>query len=188
MPKRSTSGLKWLAAWLIALAALAGFHFVVVARAERAVEDRRSQVATKVERYNLLRGAKSPLEQEKLRKQQEELTREYTDLVFDSNDLSKLDFAIRELAEQKGLSDFSSRRVGTTSAVGASKLTRITQRELVLSCTGRFPAVLEFLNALERHDPVVFVDQITLKAAAGKEETGLACILECSLLYETTAK
>jgi hypothetical protein len=186
MSVRSNPAWKWLVAWLVALAVLAAFHLVVVARAHQSLETCRGQVAAKVDRYNLLRDAKSPQQQERLREQLDELTRQYTDLVFDSNGLSSLDFEIRGMAEQHGLSDFSSRRVGTTATIGASKLTRIAQRELVLSCAGSFPDVLQFINALERHYPVVFVDQCTLKAGTARETPGPSCTMECSLLYETT--
>lgn len=185
MTEFQQTAIRWLIAWLVALAALAGFHFIVVARAADNLEASRSQVAGKIERYNLLRGAGSTQEQGRLKRQQDELAEQYTSFVFDANALSKLDFEIRNMAEEKGLSDFEGRRVGTVTAIGKTKLTRIAQRNLVLSFSGSYADVLGFVNSLERNYPVVFVDQFTLQLAE-EGQAGLSCTMECSVIYDTT--
>ena len=185
---QTTSAMKWIIIWLVALAVLLGFHFGLVRPARHALEIRRHEVAAKTERYTLLRRAGSVWEREKLQERQAKLKQQYTDLVFDDGGLSKLDFELRRLADENRLSDFSCRRVGITSTLGTVKLTRIAERHLVLSCVGNFPDILQFVNALETHYPVVFVDQCMLKAALGSASTGISCTLECSLLYDIAAR
>lgn len=175
--------IRLLVAWVLCLAALAGFHFGLVAPRSRAVADCRQRAAERTERFNLLTEAKSPRGQERLREEQEELERRYTDFVFSSEEFSGLDFRIRNLAERNGLRDFSGRHVTTTTKIGATELKRIAQRDLVLSFTGGFPEFLRFLNELERNQPVVLVDQFTVTAASGKQ-VGLSCTMECAVLYQ----
>jgi len=177
--------IRLIIAWVLCLAALAGFHFSLVAPRGRALADCRQQATDRTQRFNLLTEAKSPRGQERLREQQEELERRYTDFVFGSEEFNGLDFKIRDLAERNGLQGFSARHVTTTTKIGTTELKRIAQRNLVFSFTGGFPEFLRFLNELERNQPVVLVDQFTVQAAFGKQ-AGLSCTMECAVLYQKT--
>ena len=118
---------------------------------------------------------------------QEELSRQYADFVFRSDQMSKLDFAIQGIAEKSGLSSFSARHLETTAAPESLKLQQIAQRELSLSFTGGFPGFLHFVNELERHQPLVFVNQFTVHGASNKD-AGLGCEVECSVLCQNAGK
>ena len=175
------------AAWAICLAALAVFHFAVVSPQAQALAAGRAQAVAKAQRFSLLRDAKSARGQQRLKEQQEEIERRYTDFVFTSEQMNELDFRIRAIAEKNGIREFSARHLGTVSKIGTTELKRIAQRDLVLSMTSGFPEFLHFLNELERNQPIVFIDQFTLQNTAGKQ-AGLNCSLDCSILYQTAAK
>jgi len=185
MTVRSATPL--LVVWGLCLAVLAAFHLAYVMPQERALAARRDQIRTKAERFDLLTKAKSPREQERIKTRQEELEREYAAFVFGSEEMGKLDFAIRGVAEKNGLPDFSARHVGTTSAIGDTKLKHIVQREMVLSFTSDFPSFLHFVNELERLQPIVFVNQFTIRSAPAKSAK-LACDMECSVLCQSEGK
>jgi hypothetical protein len=152
---------------------------------EKAVTACQGQIDTKTERFNLLTNAKSARELERIKARQEEREQKFAEFVFSREEMNRLDFAIQGIAEKNALADFSARPVGTTTALGATKLKHVAQRELVLSFTSDFPNILRFVNDLERHQPAVFVKQFTIRGAAGKT-TGLACDMECSVLYPST--
>jgi hypothetical protein len=153
--------VRWLIAWALCLAGLAIFHFAFVTPRARALLDCRRETGAQAQQYG--------------------------DFVFNSDELNGLDFRIRSLAEKNGLWDFSGRYVATTSTIGTTRFKRIAQRELVLSFNCGFPDFLRFVNELERHQPFMFVNQFTIRNAAGKE-VGLSSDMECSILHQTTGR
>jgi hypothetical protein len=181
------SAVRFAVAWGLCLAALAGFHFGYVRPQERAQAAGQHQIEAKNARFELLANAKSPREKQRLQTRQDELEAQYGAFVFTEEEIARLDFAIRETAEKDGLKDFSARPVGTTTALGTTKLKQLAQRELVLAFTGDFPSILRFINDLERRRPVVFVNQFTLRSGVGKTP-GLTCDMECSVLYPAPGK
>jgi hypothetical protein len=158
-----------------------------VARQERAVTESSRQIEALIERYTSLRDARSPQKKEQLASHREEMERRFADFVFTGEQLEQLDFQLRALAEKNNLKDFSARHIRTTTKIGTTDLTRIAQREMVLSFTCSFPDFLRFVNELERHHPILLVDAFTPTAATTKG-AGLSCTLECCLLYQTTGK
>ena len=182
MSRNAKLVVRFLIAWVIGLAALVAFHFAVVVPNGRALADGRQRVADKAQRVTFLRNARSERQQQDIRMKLEERERQYREFVFDTNDLNRLDFLIRDLAEGHGLADFSGRTVGTARTIGGEELKRIAQRNLVLSFRCDFGQLVRFINQLERHQPVIFVDQFTIRIATGRE-AALSCDMECSILY-----
>jgi len=174
-------------AWGLGLAALAGFHLGYVLPRERALAACRDETKTRTVRLEVLMNAKSPRQQEQLRTRQEELEQQYAAFVFRNEELSRLDFAIREIADKNGLADFSGRPLSGPASAGSTKLQRIAQRDLSLSFTGDFPSFLHFVNELERHQPGVFVNQFTLRGGLGKT-AGLSYDMDCTVLYPAPGK
>ncbi len=176
-----------IVAWVLCLAALVALHVAYVMPRERTLATCRDEVRAKSDRFTLLTKARSPRDQERHKAELAQRESQYAEYVFGSEEMSKLDFAIRGIAEKNGLQDFSARHASTTTAVGPLKLQRIAQSELIISFTGNFPSMLHFVNDLERHQPAVFVNQFTLRGAAARSNT-LACDMECSVLYQVEGK
>lgn len=179
--------VRWLIAWGIGLALLAAFHLAFVAPRARALSDCRRQTAAGAKRFSFLKNAKSAREQERAKREQEDLQRQYSDFVFNDDELNGLDFRIRSIAEKSGVWDFSGRHVATTTTIGTMKLTRLARRELVLSFKCAFPDFLRFVNELERNQPIMLVNQFTVRNVIGKE-AGLSCDMECSVLYQASGQ
>jgi hypothetical protein len=179
--------VRWLIAWGLCLVALGVFHFAFVAPRGRALTASRGDAVAGAKQFSFLKNAKSAREQERAKMEQQDLERQYSDFVFNSDEMNGLDFRIRSIAEKNGLWDFSSRHVATTSTLGTTKLQRVAQRELVLSFSCGFPDFLRFVNEMERHQPIMFVNQFTIRNVAGKE-AGLSCDMECSVLYQTAGQ
>jgi hypothetical protein len=176
-----------IVAWVLCLAALVAFHVTYVMPRGRTLAACRDETQVKSDRFSRLTRARSPKEQERRKTEQAAAEQKYADFVFGSNEISKLDFVIREIADRNRLQDFSARHTTTTTAIGTLKLKQIAQSELIISFTGDFPSMLRFVNDLERHQPAVFVNQFTLRGAATKSDT-LACDMECSVLYQIEGK
>jgi hypothetical protein len=177
------TAIRLVGAWVLCLIALGAFHLGYVAPRERSLTACSAEAKTKFDRASLLMRAKSPKEQERRKTELTTAERKYAEFVLAADEISKLDFAIREIADRNKLQDFSARHTTTTTAVGPVKLKQIAQSELLISFTGGFPGILRFVNDLERHEPVVFVNQFSLRRDAIKTDT-LACDMECSVLHQ----
>ncbi len=179
--------ISLVAAWVLCLAALVIFHVAYVMPHERTLAEYRRETRAKSDRFDLLTRAKSPAEQEQLKARAAALERQYSDFVFGADEAARLDFAIRAIADRNGLQDFSARRASITTSVGGVKLKQLAQSELIISFNGDFRSMLRFANDLERHEPVVFINQFTIRGAANKTDT-LTCDMECSVLYQNPGK
>jgi hypothetical protein len=177
----------FLVAWALCLAALIAFHVAYIRPRDEALDAARREARAQSDRFTLLTNTKSPGVQERIKARQAELERQCAEFVFGSDEMSKLDFVIRGIAEKNGLQDFSARRTSTVSSMGTTKFRQIAQSELVLSFAGSFRGMVQFVNDLERHQPAVFVDQFTLRGASNKNDA-LTCDMECSVLYRSTVK
>lgn len=187
MPIHKRSILPLAVVWVLGLVALAAFHFVFVAREERAVADCRDRLEARTERFAFLRIARSDQQQQRRKAAEEELAITYAGFVFNTERMSQLDFELRNLAEKNNLQEFSARHVATTGKVGNTTLKKIAQRELIFSFKSTFPEFLRFVNELERHYPLALVDQFTLQT--GIDGSGLlSCTLEGAVLYDATGQ
>lgn len=176
-----------IAAWGLCLAALAAAHFVLVAPRGREVAASGARIEQAVERFALLRKARSPQEQDRLAAEQKELEQRLADYVFTAEQVAELDFALRKLADKNNLQEFSSRHVRTTPKVGPAQLKKIAQRDMILSFRSTFSEFLQFINELERHSPIVIVDTFTPSAAT--DGSGLLSVtLEASVLCQAAAQ
>jgi hypothetical protein len=184
MSRELKSLVRLAVIWVVCLVVLAVFHFALVAPQARALAADHQRAADKAERFRLLSDAKSARGQQRLREEQEQLEQRYTDFVFTSEQMNDLDFRIRALAEKNGIHEFSARHVETVTKIRNKELKGIAQRNLVLSMTSTFPQFLQFLNELERNQPLVLVDQFTLQTATAGKQVGLSGTMECAILYQ----
>jgi hypothetical protein len=177
------ASIKVIGVWVFCLAALIVVHLGLVAPRGRAVTASQARVQAAVDRFTLLRNARSEREQTRLAAEQEEMDRSFAEYVFTAEQVNALDFELRNLADKNNLKEFSARHVRTTTKVGAVVLKKIAQRDIILSFKSTFPDLLRFINELERHSPIVIVDAFSPSAATDK--SGLvSCTLEGCVLYE----
>jgi len=104
-----------------------------------------------------------------LNKQVEDLRGELRNFVADSEESANLTFDISEIANEKNLTGFSIKSGDSHAAAAMSKCNYIAEDQIDVSFTGGFNEFAIFLNALERHQPVVFVNRFTITSP---EESG----------------
>lgn len=98
----------------------------------------------------------------KLNEQIEELRNKLNCFVTDFEDAANLTFDISQIASDKEVDSFrikSKEKRGHSAAVESEY---IDENHLAVSFTAGFNQFATFLNALERHQPVVFVDRFTI--------------------------
>ena len=106
-----------------------------------------------------------------LKKEIEQLQNTLKNFVIDFEDSANLTFDISRIASELGLDSFSIK----TKAGGVSKIPDceyIGESKINISFAGRFDQFTAFLSALERHQPVVFVDEFRVTQASDKKGAG----------------
>lgn len=97
-----------------------------------------------------------------LKKEIEQLQNKLKDFIIDFEDSANLTFDISRIASEKRIASFSikSKRSG---AVAIPNCKYIGENQIDISFTASFDQFTAFLSALERHRPVVFVDEFRMR-------------------------
>jgi Tfp pilus assembly protein PilO len=98
----------------------------------------------------------------KLNEQIEELRNKLNSFVTDFEDAANLTFDISQLASDKQVDSFRIKSKEKRGRAAVPEPEYIDENHLAVSFTAGFNEFATFLNALERHRPVVFVDRFTI--------------------------
>jgi hypothetical protein len=97
-----------------------------------------------------------------LKKQLEQLHNKLKDFVVPFEDSANLTFDIGKIAQEQRLGSFSIKAGGHGAISEIPNCNYIAESSLDISLTGQFNEFVVFLNTLERHKPVIFVDEFTI--------------------------
>jgi Tfp pilus assembly protein PilO len=84
------------------------------------------------------------------------------DFVVDFEDSANLTFEISQIANEKKVASFSIKGKNNLVHSGEPVCKYISENQIVISFIGGFNQFATFLNALERHRPVLLVDKFTV--------------------------
>jgi Tfp pilus assembly protein PilO len=98
----------------------------------------------------------------RLNEQIERLQSRLRDFVIDFEDSTNLTFDISQIANEKKVASFSSKVKRSSGLSTIPDYKYIYENHIVISFIGGFYQFATFLNALERHRPVIFVDKFTI--------------------------
>lgn len=183
MKVRSKYLLIMVAVWVPCLA-LAAAACVLVLRPQ--MEHRRrleTKVAEAKAHYaRALEAAKSET-QTRLTEQVDRLHGRIADFLVRFDDAPDLAFDIGNLARETRLESFGMKPVNTPPSGSQPERERLVEKHLNVSFLGGFPHFAAFLNALERHQPTVFVETFTINRplesdAEPRVDMGLAILVE----------
>ncbi|MCP4611314.1 MAG: hypothetical protein GY845_21595 [Planctomycetes bacterium] len=161
------SGVIWAACFVIVLLA---YMFIVRPQknAKRLVE---SRLAEKQQVYESALRAAQEETKISLNEQIENLQNRLKDFVAEFEDSANLTFDLSQIAEEKKVASFGS-KVKTNRGITRNKdeYKYIHENQINISFTGDWNQFATFLNSLERHRPVIFVDKFTI-ARSGQDES-----------------
>ena len=92
----------------------------------------------------------------------ERLQSRLKDFVIDFEDSANLTFDISQIANDEKVSSFSIKTKGSRGLSTLPDCSYICENHIEISFTGHFKQFATFLNALERHRPVLFIDKFTI--------------------------
>ncbi|MBE0535346.1 MAG: hypothetical protein IH624_06710 [Phycisphaerae bacterium] len=156
-------------AWIAAAAVLAGAYRFVLAPQTQEKTGLETELHAKTEKAAGLEIYRTPAAQARLIAAVEALRRQRNGFLFAPGDLSLLDFRLQDLARRHRLTEFANRVVAGAPAKPDPKMT-VQSRHYLMSFSGEFASALQFVNELERHNPVLFVDTIRIRKDYGRDK------------------
>ncbi len=105
-----------------------------------------------------------------LKEQIEQLRNKLEDFVVDFEDSANLTFDIGRIAREQKLASFSIKAKGRSGVSEIPDCDYIGENYIDISFTGQFSQFVVFLNTLERHRPVIFVDGFTVTRSRGEQD------------------
>jgi outer membrane murein-binding lipoprotein Lpp len=144
-------------------------------------------VASSRERYARAVEAAKEKDQSRLAGQVETLHNRVNEFVVSRTDASDLAFKIGELAQEAKLTSFGMRPANRTGAEAGPDLERVAEKHLDMTFSGEFRHFAAFLNTLERHHPVLFVETFAISRPIDKDSQPQAN-LQVAVLVEKAAE
>ncbi len=125
-----------------------------------------SQLAEIIQRHNSALTANQEDTKKRKNEEIEKLRETMKNFAYDSEDSANLTFDISQIANEKKVNSFSIKMQEDRRGGQAGDLKYIQENSIDISFTGDFNQFVTFLNALERHQPVVFVDNFKIIRSA----------------------
>jgi len=146
------------------------------------------RLAEKKMMYKTARKAAQEETKDKLNEQIERLQYRLRDFVIGFNDSANLTFDISEIAKKRRVASFSIESVkdkNRHTGSGAPDYKYLNENCINVNFIGAFNQFATFLNALERHRPVVFVDKFSI---ARSEKNAPAHEVKMELVFFATKR
>lgn len=155
---------------LVSVSALGGFAWLVLLPQRRHIDELENTVLTKQEAFEGLRLASSENWREATESQLTAMRGTLDDFVADFSDSSHFSFVVSEIARQEQVGSLSSRPLLLGRSVASTEDKGLLEEQrLRLTFGCGFEQFVRTLNALERHKPIVFVDQFIVEADKNEE-------------------
>jgi len=161
-----TAGIIWAACFAVFLLA-----YIVMLGPQRNYEKSIENKLT--ERKQVYESALKAAQKEtkiRLNEQIERLQSRLQDFVIDFENSANLTFDISQIANEKKVASFSIKSKDGRGPSTISEAKYIRENNIVISFIGDFNQFAAFLNALEKHRPVLFVDKFSI-TRSGQEDS-----------------
>ena len=154
----TTAALIWAGCFVLFLLV----YVFVLAPQRKSKKQIEKQLAERKQVYNSALKAAQEKTKIQLNEQIEHLRNGLKDFVIDFGDSANLTFDISQIASEKKVDSFSIRTGDDRGGQAIPECSYIRESHIDISFTGGFSQFATFLNALERHRPVVFVDKFAI--------------------------
>lgn len=156
----TTAALTWAGCFILFLFV----NMLILAPQRKSKEQIEKQLAEKKQEYDYAIKAAQEETKIQLNEQIENLRDELKGSVINSEDSADLVFDISQIANEKGLAAFSIKAKDDRTGAGLEipNCSHICENHIDISFTAGFNQFAAFLNALERHRPVIFIDSFKI--------------------------
>ena len=130
-----------------------------------------STLAEKKELYELAQRATKEETKTRLNEQIEALRETIKKFVVNPEASADLTFDIKRIADKENISSFSIKNDDKQGIAEIPDCNNICENHIDISCTAGFNQFATFVNALERYQPVLFVNEFTISRSNKGEPT-----------------
>ena len=149
--------------WLAFFVLLFIFHLAVLVPQKNYIKKIEKQIEEKKRTFYLALEVGDYENKLKLDREIEQLRSELDTFVNTFQDLSNLTLNIRQIAGKEQLDSFSIKTQGNYQGLAIPYCNYICESRISTSFLAEFNQFANFINSLERHKPVVFVDTFVIK-------------------------
>ena len=155
--------LKILAViWAASMALFVLIYMLVLGPQSRSKKRVESELDKKKQMYEFAQNAASEEFQKQLLEQIENLRKKLDAFVTDFENSANLTFDISQIARDKNVASLNVENKNKRTASDEADAKNISESHINISFTTGFNEFAAFLNALERHQPVLFVNEFRL--------------------------
>ena len=130
-----------------------------------------STLTEKKQQYEMAQDATQKETQIRLNEQIKNLQKTLQNFVLDHEDSANLTFDIGRIANEEKVASFSIKNKDKKGLSEIPDCNSIGENHIDISFIAGFDQFATFVNALERHQPIIFVDEFTIvRAGKGSEE------------------
>ena len=158
----TTIAAVWAGCFILFLAA----YIVLLVPQQKSKKRIESQLAEVMQQHNSALTANQEDTKQRKNEEIEKLREAMKKFAYDYEDSANLTFDISQIANNKKVNSFSFKMQEDSRGRQGSDLQYIQENCIDISFTGDFIKFATFLNALERHQPVVFVDNFKITRSA----------------------
>jgi len=175
----TTVALIWAACFTLFFFAYLLF-LVPQSSAKKQVENKLSD---KKLRYEAITKVAEEENKNRLKEEIEQLRNRVKDFVIDFEDSANLTFDISQLAGEQKVAAFGIKSRGTSAVSPIPDSKYLCESRMEISFTAGFNQFAAFLNALEKHRPVLFVEDFTIsRSKQQQQEPGCQAVLNVATL------
>jgi hypothetical protein len=171
MRSRGQFGKYKIALLVYAVASLgllaAGYAWAILPQKQH-LQSLQNQLTEANERWNEVHQAKAPKTMQRLQDRLEVIRDRLDEFVIPSDSAATLNFQIGQIANELELRNLTSERKEGLSQNVLDGYKNLGEVWLELNFETNFPKFAEFVNLLERHRPIVFVEKFKIEQKAQK--------------------
>ena len=165
--------------WAASLVVFALVYYIVIIPQLKAKAQLLKESTEKKQLFELALSAANEDNKKKLAGEVEELKTRLIDYVSEYEESTNLTFSISRIAADKQVSDFTVKTSEQAWAQDALTANNLQENRIEIAFASDFLQFASFLNTLERHQPVVFVDRFKVQrdnqgGAANKVDMSLS--------------
>ena len=159
----------WALAWGTSLLLLVLIHMFLVTPQKDELKILYSELVEKKAEYSTSESADSAETRTQLSRETERLSEKLAEYVVDLDDLSEVTFSVKKIASEIGLREFKSNLISGQLYGPIDNCYRIGSMNVRLSFNSMFNEFAWFVNTIERHKPVIFIEDFSVEQPSGSE-------------------
>ena len=184
VPKAFRKNLKIsLVIWVACVVLFALIYILILGPQGRSKKGLESEYNETKQMYEFAQNAARKETQNRLLEQIEDLRNDLEVFITNFDNSANLIFDISRIAREKNVTSLNVENKNATPSIEEDESDNISQSRIVISFNAGFNQFATFLNALERHQPVLFVNEFKL-TRTGKNKSAYQVEMDVAALIK----